>query len=100
MVVTVKIVIKPHPQKDVEAALVHAARELTTERKSIKVEFPEKESKQVILRFWIPDMGYNRKVDDISKAVKIYCWEFYEDITISFENDRKRKPRTRRRNRT
>ena len=99
MIVTVKLAISSHPQKDVEEALVYAARKLTTERKSIRVEFPEKNPKQVILRFWIPDKAQYKVVDDISEAVKMYCWEFYEDITISFKNDRKRKPRTRRKRR-
>ena len=99
MITTVKLAISSHPQEDVEAALVYAAQKLTTERKSIQVEFPKDNPEQVILRFWIPDKSYYKVVDEISEAVKMACWQFYTDITIYFDNDRKRKPRTGRRRR-
>ena len=99
MIVTVKLAISPHPPEDVETALVYAAGKLTSEKKSIQVEFPEEDPEQVIFRFWIPDKSYYKVVDDISEAVKMACWQFYRDITILFDNDRKRKPRSGRRRR-
>ena len=96
MIVTVTLAISSHPKKDVERALISAAKKLTTERKRIKVVFPEKDSEEVILQFWMPDKAQYKVVDDVFEAVKMSCIDFYEDIVVSFENDRKRKPRSRK----
>ena len=96
MTVTVELTVSPHPKKDVEETLVYAAKRLTTEKNSIKVIFSYKCSERVILKFWMPDKAHYKVVDDISEEVKMSCWEFYRDSIISFENDRKRKPRSRR----
>ena len=96
MTVTVELTISPHLKEDVEETLVYAARELTTSRESIKVVFPEKDPRKVILQFWMPDKAHYKVVDDISEQVEMSCWEFYQDGVIYFKNDRKRKPRSRR----
>lgn len=95
MVVTIELTISPHPKKDVERTLKYAASRLTTLKKSIKVEFPE--DNQVVLQFWMPDKAHYKVVDDISEEIKMSCWEFRQESIIYFENDRKRKPRSRRR---
>ena len=97
MIVTVKLEIFPHPKKEAERALVYAASKLTTSKESIKVEFSERDSEEVILQFWMPDKSYYKVVTDISEEVKTSCIEFYKDMVISFKNDRKRRPRRRRR---
>ena len=99
MIVTVKLQTSPYPKKDVEKALIYAAQKLTTEKERIKVEFSEKDSKEVILQFWMPDKSQYKVVDNVFEEVKFSCIDFYEDIVVSFENDRKRKPRSRRRRR-
>ena len=96
MTVTVKLDISPHPKKDVERALSSAARSLTSAKESIKVIFSEKDAQKVVLQFWMPDKAQYKVVDDIFDEVKMSCWDFYEDIAVLFENDRKRKPRSRR----
>lgn len=96
MIVTVKLEISPYPKKETERALAYAARKLTAQKESIKVEFPENKE-QVILQFWMPDKSHYKVVSDIFDAVKMSCIEFCKDIVVSFENDRKRKPRSRRR---
>ena len=96
MIVTVEITIYSHPKKDVEKDLIYAARRLTTRKESIKVVFPEDEPEKVILQFWMPDKSHYKVVDDISEEVKMSCVEYLRESIISFENDRKRKPRSRR----
>lgn len=97
MTVRIELAISPHPKKDVEETLVYAVEELTAAKESIEIVFPEKDPKKVILQFWMPDKAHYKVVDKISEQVRMSCWEFYEDSVISFENDRKRKPRSRRR---
>ena len=99
MIVTVKLQISPHPKKDVERSLIYAAQKLTTEKERIKVNFSEKDPKEVVLQFWMPDKAQYKVVDDVFEKVKFSCIDFYEDIVVSFENDRKRKPRPRRKRR-
>ena len=97
MTVTVELAISSHPKKDVERILVYAAKNLTTAKESIEVVFSEKDPQKVILQFWMPDKSQYKVVDDISEEIKMTCWEFHRESVISFENDRKRKPRSRRR---
>lgn len=99
MIVTVKLTISPYPRKEVERSLVYAAQKLTTDRERINVEFPENDSQDVVLQFWMADKSHYKVVGDIFEGVKRACLEFYEDIVVSFENDRKRKSRSGRRRR-
>ena len=97
MTVTVELTISRHPKEDVEETLVYAAEELTASKESINVVFPEKDPQKVILQFWMPDKAHYKVVDDISQKIKISCWEFCQDSVIYFKNDKRRKPRSRRR---
>ena len=45
----------------------------------------------------MPDQAQYKVIDEIFDEVKMSCWDFYEDIAVLFENDRKRKPRSRKR---
>ncbi len=95
MIVTVQLEIYPHPKKDVETTLRWAAKKLAERKNSIQISFTEKET--VVLKFWMQDKAHYKVVDEISEQIKLYCWEFEKESTIWFENDRKRKPRSRRR---
>lgn len=97
MTVTVELVVSSHPKKDVEKTLIYAARRFTAAKESIKVVFPEKDAQKAFLKFWMPDKSHYKVVDEIDNEIKLSCWEFCRDVgSISFENDRKRKPRSRR----
>ena len=95
MIVTVELSISPHPKKDVERSLRWAASRLAERKDSIKVSFPKEGV--AVLKFWMRDKSHYKVVDEISEEVKHSCWEFRTDSIISFENDRKRKPRSRQR---
>ena len=95
MTVTVELAISPHPKKDAEQSLRWAASRLAERKDSIHVSFPKEGV--AVLKFWMRDKAQYKVVDDIFDEVKMSCGDFYEDIAVSFANDRKRKPRSRRR---
>ena len=96
MTVTVELTISPHPKKEVERSLRQAAEHLAERKDSIKVSFPKEG--MAVLKFWMRDRAHYKVVDEVAEQVEMACWDFCEDVSsISFENDRKRKPRSRRR---
>lgn len=94
--IAAKIECLPHPTKDIEDTLRQIAGELTCDKSTIQINIEgERERLVAILYFEMPTQAQNKVVDEIFRVIKMYAWEFYYDLSVSFSRTKPKYAKSR-----